>query len=126
MIFLKYFSGSLVHYTASLLHYTASLVHKMDNNNNFNLNKSLYDKEIIFLTASKFIDNFFIEIQPHGENELQISYRSKNENLENETQFKDNFCNILIQEQVISDLQKKFGHLRDIIVKEAFQPVENK
>jgi hypothetical protein len=40
--------------------------------------------------------------------------------------FADEFSNTLIIEQAKFDLEKRFGNIRDIIVQQAFYPLEKK
>jgi His-Xaa-Ser system protein HxsD len=89
------------------------------------LSKTLYEKEPIFATAAKFVNNFYVKIEPYLENDVKIFFKNKEENIDKQD-FIDEFCNSLIIEQAKFDLEKRFGNIRDMIVEQAFYPLEKK
>ncbi|MDR3237495.1 MAG: His-Xaa-Ser system protein HxsD [Spirochaetia bacterium] len=94
-------------------------------NNKIILSKEFFEREPVLLTASKFTDKYYINIQPVGKNEFEINIQQKFETLA-EVDILKNFCNELIDNQVRHDLQGEFGKLQEMIVEPAFYPLEAK
>jgi His-Xaa-Ser system protein HxsD len=88
------------------------------------VNKELYQKEVILLVAHKFIDRCYITIEPSTEKCINVLFRPKNENLQLDNLALE-FCNELLDQQVRLNVEKSYGNIRDLIVKQAFWPVEN-
>ena len=82
---------------------------------------SLYAKESLVATCYKFTDRFYIHQQMDGGN-VNVVFESKDGNAITETIVKQ-FCNELIDQQVRYNTNQQFGHIRDLIVEEAFKPV---
>ncbi|MDR2574093.1 MAG: His-Xaa-Ser system protein HxsD [Desulfovibrio sp.] len=87
------------------------------------LSKEFFEREPVFATAAKFTDQYYVGIQPCGENSFEVSIRAKEGTKENPSAIKM-FCNELIEQQVRHDLQNRFGKLREMIVIQAFSPIE--
>jgi His-Xaa-Ser system protein HxsD len=86
--------------------------------------KELYQKEAILSSAHKFIDKCYIDIDPSPEKCIYVSFRPKNKNLQLDN-FAFEFCNELLDEQVRFNIEKSYGNIRNLIVKQAFQPIED-
>lgn len=82
---------------------------------------SLYAKEAIVAALYKYTDRFYIHQQPEG-NAVKIVFESKDGGDLSDTIIKQ-FCNDLIDQQVRYNMNQQFGHIRDLIVEEAFKPV---
>lgn len=82
---------------------------------------SLYAKGSLVAACYKFTDRFFIHQQTDGEN-VVVVFESKDGNAITEETVKQ-FCNELIDQQVRYNTNQQFGHIRDLIVEEAFKPV---
>ena len=82
---------------------------------------SLYAKESLVAACYKFTDRFYIHQQTSGNN-IVVVFESKEGNVVSETIAKQ-FCNELIDQQVRYNTNQQFGHIRDLIVEEAFRPV---
>ena len=82
---------------------------------------TLYTKESIVAACYKFTDRFYVYQQTDGQNVIVI-FESKDGNIVSEEHVKQ-FCNELIDQQVRYNTNKQFGHIRDLIVEEAFKPV---
>jgi His-Xaa-Ser system protein HxsD len=89
------------------------------------LSKELYEKEPVFASAAKFLEDYYVRIEPHLEKEVKVFFKQRNKKYE-EDFFVDEFCNMLIIEQAKYDLEKRFGNIRDMIVEQAFYPLEKK
>ena len=85
------------------------------------LAKSLYSVEAIHASAYKFSGNFFVHLSDKGDS-YEILFESKNGNLIDSRSIK-NICNDFIDQQVRIETEKQFNHIRDLIVEEAFKPV---
>ena len=82
---------------------------------------SLYAKESLVAACYKFTDRFYIH-QQSSENNIVVVFESKERNTVSESTVKQ-FCNELIDQQVRYNTNQQFGHIRDLIVEEAFKPV---
>ena len=85
------------------------------------LPKSIYEAEAIRQTMYKFSGEYHIIAKDNGES-FDIIFESKSDKPVAETNIKD-ICNDFIDQQVRIDTEKQFGHIRDLIVEEAFKPV---
>ncbi len=82
---------------------------------------ALYAKETLVAACYKFTDRFFIHQQAEG-NVVKMVFESKDRNEVSDEVVKL-FCNELIDQQVRFNTNQQFGHIRDLIVEEAFKPV---
>lgn len=82
---------------------------------------SLYAKESLVAACYKFTDHFYV-YQQSIDNNIEVVFESKDGNEITETIVKQ-FCNELIDQQVRYNINLQFGHIRDLIVEEAFKPV---
>ena len=82
---------------------------------------SLYAKESLTAACYKFTDRFYIHQQTIGDN-VEVIFESKESDAVSDTIVKQ-FCNELIDQQVRYNTNQQFGHIRDLIVEEAFRPV---
>ncbi len=87
------------------------------------LSKEFFEREPVFAAATKFTDQYYVGIQPHGDDSFEVSIRPKDDETGDSSAIKI-FCNELIEQQVRHDLQNRFGKLREIIVEQAFSPLE--
>lgn len=86
---------------------------------------NLYSKEALAATLYRYTDNFYIHQQVNSENEclVNIVFEVKDDGKMDAETVKC-FCNDLIDQQVRVDINAQFGHIRDLIVEEAFKPVQ--
>lgn len=82
---------------------------------------ALYAKESLVAACYKFTDRFYIHQQTDGDT-IVVVFESKDGNIIMEETVKL-FCNELIDQQVRFNTNQQFGHIRDMIVEEAFRPV---
>ena len=82
---------------------------------------ALYAKESLVAACYKFTDRFYIHQQTDG-NAVNVVLESKDGNAVSDEIAKQ-FCNELIDQQVRYNTNLQFGHIRDLIVEEAFKPV---
>lgn len=85
---------------------------------------SLYAKEVITAAIYKFSHLFYIHQQTDAYNQaiVNVCFESK-ENSKVTEDIPKQFCNELIDQQIRYNTNAQFGHIRDMIVKEAFKPV---
>ena len=88
------------------------------------IDTSLYAKEVITATVYKFSHLFYIHQQTDANNNaiINVIFESKDNSKVTEDIPKQ-FCNELIDQQIRYNTNAQFGHIRDMIVEEAFKPV---
>lgn len=86
---------------------------------------NLYAAEAITATSYKYTDRFFVHQQTASDNEkiVNVILEAKNESILVSEEIMKQYCNDLIDQQVRVITNDKFGHIRDLIVEEAFKPV---
>ncbi len=90
------------------------------------LKKEIYTSEIIYAVANQFTNKCTIFIDPLDDQTIGIYFESKSlSNKEDLSLIAKNFCNELIEQQIRMTLEKKFGNLREVIVKQAFSPISD-
>ena len=82
---------------------------------------SLYAKESVTSACYKYTDRFYIHQQTDGDS-IVVIFESKDGYAVSDASVKQ-FCNELIDQQVRYNTNQQFGHIRDLIVEEAFKPV---
>ena len=88
---------------------------------------SLYAKDVITAAIYKFSHLFYIHQMMDMENPnfVNVVFESKEGKIVTEDIPKQ-FCNELIDQQLRHNVNVQFGHIRDMIVEEAFKPVTTK
>ena len=81
----------------------------------------LYAKEAITAACYRYTDHFYVHQQLSGET-VNVVFESKDRQIITEEVVKQ-FCNDLIDQQIRYNTNLQFGHIRDLIVEEAFRPV---
>ena len=82
---------------------------------------AIYAKESLVAACYKFTDRYYIHQQTSGNN-IIATFESKDGNDISDVIVKQ-FCNELIDQQLRYNTNLQFGHIRDLIVEEAFKPV---
>lgn len=82
---------------------------------------ALYAKEALVAACYKFTHRYYVHQQTSGNN-IIATFESKDGNDISDVIVKQ-FCNELIDQQVRFNTNQQFGHIRDLIVEEAFKPV---
>ena len=83
---------------------------------------SIYKQEVITATVHKFTDKCFIS-QSKADEEIQVTFTAKSEQLVNFELLEKEFENELIDQQIRHATEQKFGHIRNLIVEKAFAPI---
>lgn len=84
----------------------------------------LYSKDVLTATIYKFSHLFYIHQQTDKSNSnlVLVIFESKDGNTIT-VDIPKKFCNELIDQQLRHNVNAQFGHIRDMIVEEAFKPV---
>lgn len=92
-----------------------------------NVDLKLYEKDVIITVLYKYLHLFHITQSIDKENSdlINITFESKDGNDIRENISKK-ISNELIEEQLRFNIGKQFGHIRNLIVEEAFKPVNSK
>lgn len=90
------------------------------------VSKAFFEKDAVFAAAYKFTGRVSVGIEPESETRVRVSMRplagQKRVDLEEVAR---EFRNELIDEQLRLDLDKRFGGIRELIVRHAFSPLDD-
>ena len=84
---------------------------------------NLYSEKAITATIYRYTDKFFVyqNTMPGNDKQVCVIFESKEGKLDEN--IVKQFCNDLIDQQLREITMEKYGHIRDLIVEEAFKPV---
>ncbi len=84
----------------------------------------LYNKDVVTASIYKYSGQFYIsqQIDDKNPNFITVVFESKDHNIITED-IPKLFCNDLIDQQLRYNTNIQFGHIRDLIVEEAFKPI---
>jgi His-Xaa-Ser system protein HxsD len=88
------------------------------------LSKEIYEKEAVFASAHKFTDRCAILIAPIEDKSVGVYFKSKHDDLDLH-EIAESFCNEVLDQQLRLDIERKYGNIRNLIVKQAFSPLDN-
>ncbi len=88
------------------------------------LKKEMYEREPVFAASYKFTDRCTILIEPIDDKTVGVYFEKKAEINDLESIAKE-FCNEVLDQQVRSDLERKYGNIRELIYQQAFSPILN-
>jgi len=89
------------------------------------ISKEIYDKKAAMAAAYKFTDKCYIYVNSTPENTIQIYFKAKESVGTPLEEIAYEYCNELLDQQVRLDVEASYGNIRDLIVKQAFSPIEN-
>ena len=90
------------------------------------LGKEIYQKEAIMAAAYKITDSCTVLIRPSGEGEVEVILEPKAEQtIQDLEKIASEFCNDVLDQQIRLDLEKRYGRIRELIVKHAFSPIKD-
>ncbi len=101
---------------------------ELDNNKfQVTVDLTLYSKDVITAAIYNFSHLFYIHQQTDKSNPnlVLVIFESKDGNTIT-VDIPKQFCNKLIDQQLRYNINTQFGYIRDIIVEEAFNPVNSK
>lgn len=90
------------------------------------LDKEFFEKGAIYAASYKFTNKCIVQIEPEGQRKVSISLTPKQQN--NEISYEEivnEFMNEALDQQVRLDLERRYGSIRELIVRHAFAPLEN-
>ncbi len=85
-----------------------------------------YERQAVSAAAHKLTDRFVVVIDPIDDRAVGVYLEPKGDANLNEQSIDDAisaFCNDILDEQVRLDLDRQYGSLRDLIVRQAFTPL---
>ena len=88
------------------------------------VDKSLYSREAIMATVYRFSGDYNVSVESSSESEdkYAVSIIGKDQ-IEIDAEIEHVFMRELTDQQVRLDIEARFGHIRDLIVEEAFKPI---
>ncbi len=90
------------------------------------VSKAVYDKDAILAVAHLFSGTFWVKIEEGDNGTFQVFLEPKSQNEKiSLVDLENRFMNELIDEQLRRNLEKRYGAIRELIVKHAFSPLEN-
>ncbi len=92
-----------------------------------NIDLKIYEKDVVTSVLYNYLDLYYITQGIDNENPdlLNVVFESK-ENTEISEELSKQISNNLIEEQLRFNINKQFGHIRNLIVEEAFKPINSK
>lgn len=100
-------------------------IHQKDNKLMLTVSTKLYSPEAIAASLYNFSADFYVFQQPsetHKES-VDVFFEAKDNGASVDETLVKRFCNDLADQQIRFLTEKEFGHIRDLIVEEAFKPV---
>ena len=88
------------------------------------VNKNIYEVEAILKTAYLFNDKCYMHVDSVAEDVIGVYFKAKGATNDDLKEIADNFCNELIDQQIRLNVEKKYGKIREEIVKKAFSKIE--
>ena len=88
------------------------------------VDKSLYSREAIIATVYRFSGDYNVSVDSSNESEdkYAVTINGKDQ-IEIGAEIEHVFMRELTDQQVRLDIEARFGHIRDLIVEEAFKPI---
>lgn len=90
-----------------------------------NVDLSIYSQEALTATCYKYAGDYYVHQQKDAGGIVNVIFESKNAS-EISADIPKQFCCDLVDQQLRVDTNKQFGHIRDLIVEEAFMPITKK
>jgi His-Xaa-Ser system protein HxsD len=89
------------------------------------LHNEFYEKEAIRAASYKFTGKCTILIRPADDWEIEVVFEAiPGLNFDLGTVARE-FCNEVLDQQVRLDLEKRYGRVRELIVRQAFAPIKD-
>ena len=103
------------------------IVKRVDGNKiSVTLSREIYENEAITEAAYKVTGECTAVARPLGETEIEITFEPKEGSLpETLEKTAADFCNDVLDAQLRLELDKRYGRIKELIVKHAFSPLEN-
>lgn len=105
--------------------YKIPLIKNGENSLQIDVDLNIYAKEAINAACYKYTDKFWIHQQTTDNSNVRVIFEQKKDSQDALTDdIAKQFSNDLIDQQLRIDVVKQNGHIRDLIVEEAFKPVQ--
>jgi|WetSurMetagenome_2_1015567.scaffolds.fasta_scaffold00300_10 His-Xaa-Ser system protein HxsD len=92
--------------------------------------KLFYQREAIFAAAQTMTNKYYFEIKPYESEKVSVYLEPKepiplddSEKIALLQSDAKHFCNTVLDHQVRLDLEKEYGKIRELIVRQAFSPI---
>jgi His-Xaa-Ser system protein HxsD len=87
---------------------------------------NVYAIDAVTSASYKYTDRFYIHQETTDGNAVNVLFESKSNESPITIDVAKQYCNELIDQQVRYIVNRDFGHIRDLIVEEAFKPVNKR
>ena len=88
------------------------------------VDKSLFSREAVLATVYRFSGDYNVSVESSNDSEDKYAVNiTRKDQKEIDAEFEQGFIRELTDQQVRLYLEARFGHIRDLIVEEAFKPV---
>ena len=88
------------------------------------VDKSLFSREAVLATVYRFSGDYNVSVESSNDSEDKYAVNiTRKDQKEIDAEFEQDFIRELTDQQVRLDIEARFGHIRDLIVEEAFKPV---
>ena len=90
------------------------------------LSKEIYEREAVMAAAYKITDLCTVLIKPSGDTEMEAFFEPKAQRTTQDLEkVASRFCNEVLDQQIRLDLEKRYGKIREFIVRHAFSPLKD-
>ena len=88
------------------------------------LKKEYYSPDAVMQTAALFTDKCYVKVDELEDDYVGVYFKLKYEvNPSKTEELLSDYCNEVLEKQIRLDLEKRFGNLRELIYKKAFESV---
>ena len=101
------------------------IAHLEDKKTSLTLQTSLYSKEAVLAAAYKFLNDCHVSVSSPDESHYDVSFEAKDKTVSLASKVKD-FLNELIDQQLRYELRTKIDPIKEIIIRKAFFPFEDR
>ncbi len=90
------------------------------------LDNEIYEKEAVMAAAYRMTALCTILVIPAANKQMDVIFEPLNDQMQEDLdKIAKDFCKDVLDQQVRLDLEKRFGNIRELIVRHAFSPLEN-
>ena len=103
------------------------IVHKLDNGGlKVTLSREIYKREAVMEASYKFTGLCTVLIKPSTDKGLEVIFEPKKQGIGQDLDdLTSRFCNEVLDQQIRLDLEKRYGKIRELIVKHALSPLKD-
>jgi len=89
------------------------------------INTEIYSIKAIINAAYNFNKDCYLYNEKISDSLIETRLKLKANSSLSLEKLSDEFCNELINQQIRLNIEKEYGHIRDLIFKKAFSPIDN-